>query len=136
MMRLASSILLLLCLTPGSDAFIPLNRNFRNAIHATRLRSTTDEVTTDETTTTKNQNVLQTENTSRSNIMTFSYDMSLEPTYEKPTYPGTGNGLSGEPGEYDVVVIGSGMGGLTCGALRYDSRNNVQISILFCFSND
>ena len=43
--------------------------------------------------------------------MTFSYDMSLEPKYEKPTYPGTGNGLSGDAGEYDVIVIGSGMGG-------------------------
>jgi hypothetical protein len=50
--------------------------------------------------------------------MTFSYDMSLEPKYEKPTYPGTGNGLSGDAGEYDVIVIGSGMGGLACGAIR------------------
>ena len=49
--------------------------------------------------------------------MTFSYDMSLEPAYEKPTYPGTGNGQSGDEGEYDIVVIGSGMGGLACGAL-------------------
>jgi len=49
--------------------------------------------------------------------MTFSYDMSLEPKYEKPTYPGTGNGLSGDAGEYDVIVIGSGMGGLSCAAL-------------------
>jgi phytoene dehydrogenase-like protein len=65
----------------------------------------------------KNKNVAQTENTSREEIMTFSYDMSLEPAYEKPTYPGTGNGLSGDAGEYDVVVIGSGMGGLACGAL-------------------
>jgi len=65
----------------------------------------------------KNKNVAQTENTSRDEIMTFSYDMSLEPQYEKPTYPGTGNGLSGESGDYDVVVIGSGMGGLACGAL-------------------
>ena len=43
--------------------------------------------------------------------------MSLEPKYEKPTYPGTGNGLSGDAGEYDVIVIGSGMGGLSCAAL-------------------
>ena len=62
-------------------------------------------------------NVAQTQDTSRDKVMTFSYDMSLEPKYEKPTYPGTGNGLGGEEGEYDVVVIGSGMGGLACGAL-------------------
>jgi phytoene dehydrogenase-like protein len=66
---------------------------------------------------TKNKNVEQTLDTSRDKVMTFSYDMSLEPKYEKPSYPGTGNGLSGEEGEYDVVVIGSGMGGLACGAL-------------------
>lgn len=65
----------------------------------------------------KSENVLQTEDTKRDKVMTFSYDMSLEPKYEKPTYPGTGNGLSGEEGEYDVVVIGSGMGGLSCGAI-------------------
>jgi len=65
----------------------------------------------------QNQNVAQTEDTSRDKVMTFSYDMSLEQKYEKPTYPGTGNGQSGESGDYDVVVIGSGMGGLACGAL-------------------
>jgi hypothetical protein len=65
----------------------------------------------------KSDNVLQTEDTKRDKVMTFSYDMSLEPKYEKPTYPGTGNGLSGEEGEYDVVIIGSGMGGLSCGAI-------------------
>jgi hypothetical protein len=56
--------------------------------------------------------------------MTFSYDMSTEQKYEKPTYPGTGNGMSGEEGEYDVIVIGSGMGGLTCGAMsaKYGSK--------------
>lgn len=64
-----------------------------------------------------NRNVAQTEKTSREEIMTFSYDMSLEPAYEKPVYKGTGNGLSGDSGEFDVVVIGSGMGGLACGAL-------------------
>jgi len=56
--------------------------------------------------------------------MTFSYDMSIDPKFDKPTYPGTGNGLGGEEGEYDVVVIGSGMGGLACGALnaRYGKK--------------
>jgi len=64
-----------------------------------------------------NRNVQQTLDTSRDEVMTFSYDMSLEPKYDKPTYPGTGNGLGGESGDYDVVIIGSGMGGLACGAL-------------------
>lgn len=50
--------------------------------------------------------------------------MSIEPVYEKPTYPGTGNGLSGDSGEYDIIVIGSGMGGLACSALsaKYGSK--------------
>jgi len=74
-----------------------------------------------------NTNVAQTEDTSREKVMTFSYDMSLEEKYEKPTYPGTGNGLSGgEDGdnEYDIIVIGSGMGGLACSALsaKYGSK--------------
>ena len=49
-------------------------------------------------------NVEQTKDTSRDKVMTFSYDMSLEPKYDKPTYPGTGNGLGGEAGEYDVSI--------------------------------
>jgi len=90
------------------------------------LGSTKDEV--------KNQNVLQTEDTSREKIMTFSYDMSLEPKYEKPTYPGTGNGLSGDEGEYDVIVIGSGMGGLACGAIsaKYGDKVLVLESHIKC----
>ncbi|EOD38967.1 hypothetical protein EMIHUDRAFT_251572 [Emiliania huxleyi CCMP1516] len=71
-------------------------------------------------------NVEQIKDTKRDKVMTFSYDMSLDTGYEKPTYPGTGNGLGGEglQDEYDVVVIGSGMGGLACGALsaEYGSR--------------
>ena len=82
------------------------------------LRSTTDEV---------ELNVAQTEDTSREKVMTFSYDMSTETEYEKPTYPGTGNGMSGEAGEYDVIVIGSGMGGLTCGALSAKYGSNVLV---------
>jgi NAD(P)-binding Rossmann-like domain len=93
---------------------------------ASGLRSTTEDV--------KNKNVAQTENTSRDAIMTFSYDMSLEPKYEKPTYPGTGNGLSGDAGEYDVVVIGSGMGGLACGAIsaKYGDKVLVLESHIKC----
>lgn len=81
-----------------------------------------------------NENVAQTENTSRDKVMTFAYDMSLDPKYEKPTYPGTGNGLSGEAGEYDVVVIGSGMGGLTCGAMsaKYGDKVLVLESHIKC----
>ncbi|KAL3802641.1 hypothetical protein HJC23_011965 [Cyclotella cryptica] len=86
----------------------------------TPLRSTIEE-TTDIN---GNKNVDQTKSTSRDKVMTFSYDMSLEPAYEKPTYPGTGNGMSGDSGEYDIIVIGSGMGGLACSALsaKYGSR--------------
>ena len=82
----------------------------------------------------QNDNVAQTENTSRDKVMTFSYDMSLDPKYDKPTYPGTGNGLSGAPGEYDVVVIGSGMGGLTCGAIsaKYGDKVLVLESHIKC----
>lgn len=97
----------------------------RAVVSPTLIRSTTvdDEVATAAPAATK-KNVEQTEDTSREKVMTFSYDMSLEPTYEKPTYPGTGNGMSGDSGEYDVIVIGSGMGGLTCGALsaKYGSK--------------
>jgi len=89
----------------------------------TAVRSTTEA---DVDATVSKNNVEQTEDTSREKVMTFSYDMSLEQKYEKPTYPGTGNGMSGgESGEeYDVIVIGSGMGGLTCGALsaKYGSK--------------
>jgi hypothetical protein len=81
-----------------------------------------------------NENVAQTENTSRDKVMTFSYDMSLEPKYDKPTYPGTGNGMSGESGEYDVIVIGSGMGGLSCGAIsaKYGDKVLVLESHIKC----
>jgi hypothetical protein len=49
----------------------------------------------------------QTLDTSRDKVMTFSYDMSLEPAFDKPTYPGTGNGLGGEEGEFDVSLLQS-----------------------------
>ena len=65
------------------------------------------------------ENVAQTQETSRDKVMTFSYDTERERAYEKPTYKGTGDGLGGGDAgdEYDVVVIGSGMGGLACGAM-------------------
>lgn len=108
--------ILLIFLSNGGTAFSPATRPL--AKRSMQLRSTTDEQVA------VKKNVEQTENTSRKKVMTFSYDMSLEPKYEKPTYPGTGNGLSGDSGEYDVIVIGSGMGGLTCGALsaKYGSK--------------
>lgn len=73
------------------------------------------------------ENVAQTQETSRDKVMTFNYDTERERIYEKPVYKGTGDGLSGESGEYDVVVIGSGMGGLACGALsaKYGSKTMV-----------
>jgi len=109
-------------------AFSPVSRSFLSR-KTTSLRSTTEE-----TENTVNNNVAQTENTSRDKVMTFSYDMSLEPKYDKPTYPGTGNGLSGDAGEYDVVVIGSGMGGLACGALsaKYGDKVLVLESHIKC----
>ena len=74
-------------------------------------------------------NVEQIKDTKRDKVMTFSYDMSLEEKYDKPTYPGTGNGLRGEKlqDEYDVIVIGSGMGGLACGALSAEYGSSVAV---------
>lgn len=103
-----------------SNAFTPITPSFasRTRTSSSLLRSTTEEAS--------QKNVAQTEDTSREKVMTFSYDMSMEEKYEKPTYPGTGNGLSGgESGEdYDIIVIGSGMGGLSCAALsaKYGSK--------------
>merc|ERR1719379_540234 len=96
----------------GAEGFTPIRSNSRRL--APRMMSAPPT----------NKNVEQTLSTSREEVMTFSYDMSLEPEFEKPTYPGTGNGLSGEEGEYDVIVIGSGMGGLACGAMcaKYGDR--------------
>ena len=67
--------------------------------------------------------------TKRDKVMTFSYDMSLDPAYEKPVYKGTGNGLGGDDlnDEYDIVVIGSGMGGLACGALSQEYGSNCAV---------
>ena len=114
MFRQATALLgFLAAVGTTTTAFTP---SFSAPRAMTSLRSTTEDV--------EKTNVEQTEDTSREKVMTFSYDMSTEMKYEKPTYPGTGNGLSGEEGEYDVVVIGSGMGGLTCGALsaKYGSK--------------
>lgn len=105
MTKFELAVCLLAALACNASAFTPLAAPLKNRA---RLMATKEGI---------NKNVAQTENTSREEVMTFSYDMSLDPKYEKPTYPGTGNGLSGDSGEYDVVVIGSGMGGLACGAL-------------------
>jgi phytoene dehydrogenase-like protein len=90
--------------------------------------------TTEEDAATNNANVAQTEDTSREKIMTFKYDMSTKAKYEKPTYPGTGNGNSGDSGDYDVIVIGSGMGGLACGAVsaKYGDKVLVLESHIKC----
>jgi hypothetical protein len=80
---------------------------------------------------TMNKNVAQTQDTSRETIMTFSYDMSLEPKYEKPTYPGTGNGMSGETGEYDVIVIGSGF--VNHMFLGVNAKNILYLTDPYCF---
>ena len=121
MFRLA----ILALVASASEAFVPSSRSFASNTH---IFSTTEEKES------VNKNVAQTEKTSREEIMTFSYDMSLEPKYEKPTYPGTGNGLSGDSGEYDVIVIGSGMGGLACGALsaKYGDKVLVLESHIKC----
>ncbi len=111
---LATAVLSLLSAT---NAFAPAGRPL----------VTKPVVTTSALNEVKNDNVLQTEDTKRDKVMTFSYDMSMEPKYEKPTYPGTGNGLSGEEGDYDVIVIGSGMGGLACGALSAKYGDKVLI---------
>jgi phytoene dehydrogenase-like protein len=123
---LATSLLLASHLT---SSFIPTPLHTFSSKHAPLFSTETDAEAA-----AKTQNVLQTENTSRDKVMTFSYDMSLEPKYDKPTYPGTGNGLSGDSGEYDVIVIGSGMGGLSCGALsaKYGDKVLVLESHIKC----
>ena len=123
----ALAVAILGLLSAGCQAFTQGSRNVARRTFS--LASTTEEETSAE-----NRNVAQTQDTSRDKIMTFSYDMSLEPKYEKPTYPGTGNGLSGDSGEYDVVVIGSGMGGLACGAIsaKYGDKVLVLESHIKC----
>jgi hypothetical protein len=115
-----STTLLLALLASEATAFVPSFKPFAR----TKLYSTTED----------NKNVAQTENTSRDKVMTFSYDMSLDPKYEKPTYPGTGNGMGGDSGDYDVIVIGSGMGGLSCGAIsaKYGDKVLVLESHIKC----
>jgi len=122
---LATAVLTLLSAATNTHAFAP-----SNTFGAKMASSKTMELKE----ASKSNNVLQTEDTKRGEVMTFSYDMSIDPKYEKPTYPGTGNGLSGEEGEYDVIVIGSGMGGLTCGALsaKYGDKVLVVESHIKC----
>ncbi|KAL9185055.1 hypothetical protein ACHAXT_002832 [Thalassiosira profunda] len=116
---LASAALALLA--GGARAFAPA----ASRTPLPRLHSTIEEAPAETANgAAANNNVAQIEDTSRDKVMTFSYDMSIEPAYEKPTYPGTGNGLGGDAGEYDIIVIGSGMGGLACSALsaKYGSK--------------
>ena len=71
-------------------------------------------------------NVEQTKETNRETVMTFQYTTDTE--RESVKYGATGNGMNGpEEDDYDVVVIGSGMGGLACGALSalYGSKTLV-----------
>mmetsp|Transcript_5262 Transcript_5262/g.17262 ORF Transcript_5262/g.17262 Transcript_5262/m.17262 type:complete len:708 (-) Transcript_5262:116-2239(-) len=71
-------------------------------------------------------NVEQTKDTNRETVMTFQYTADTE--REQVKYGATGNGMAGpEEDEYDVVVIGSGMGGLACGAMSalYGSKTLV-----------
>ena len=89
MMRVSRPALLLAtvgALLSVQDGAAFMARPATSSLLSTSLSSTTEE----------NKNVAQTEDTSRDKIMTFSYDMSTEAKYEKPTYPGTGNGLSGD----------------------------------------
>lgn len=120
---IAVTIAAVLSLSKPCRAFVP--RAVPRTTNQQLAQSTETEI---------NKNVAQTVDTSRDKVMTFSYDMSLEPKYEKPTYPGTGNGMSGESGEYDVIVIGSGMGGLSCGAIsaKYGDRVLVLESHIKC----
>lgn len=121
--------------TTVAVAFTPSSPLLSTVFRQSHYNTLLHEITTTTTrATSTNENVAQTENTSRDKVMTFSYDMSLEPKYDKPTYPGTGNGLSGEPGTYDVVIIGSGMGGLSCGAIsaKYGDKVLVVESHIKC----
>ena len=106
---LATAAITLFAAVGCSDAFAPAGKTFAACV-ATTFGNELNEAT-------KNENVFQTEDTKLDKVMTFSYDMSLEPKYENPTYPGIVNGLSGDEGEFDVIVIRSGMGGLACGAI-------------------
>ena len=117
---------LLLCLLASSTAFTPVSLGGQRMPVALKA-SSTDTASDSAVKDAKAKNVAQTQDTSREKVMTFSYDMSMEEEYEKPTYPGTGNGLSGGDdgvNEYDIIVIGSGMGGLSCAALsaKYGSK--------------
>mmetsp|Transcript_1532 Transcript_1532/g.2049 ORF Transcript_1532/g.2049 Transcript_1532/m.2049 type:complete len:667 (-) Transcript_1532:89-2089(-) len=116
---------LIALMAPSTAAFAPASRTFAKTQQSKTMQLHSEV---------KNDNVSQTEDTKRDKVMTFEYDMSMEPKYEKPTYPGTGNGLSGESGEYDVVVIGSGMGGLACGAIsaKYGDKVLVLESHIKC----
>jgi len=116
----ATATLAVVAAVSGAAAFAPASQYATHSV-SSRLHSAVEETAVEEGT---NTNVDQIKDTSRDKVMTFKYDMSIEEKYEKPTYPGTGNGQSGDSGDYDIIVIGSGMGGLSCGALsaKYGSK--------------
>lgn len=76
-----------------------------------------------------NRNVEQTLETSRGRIMTFAYDDEAGGRTGARRRKGTGRGMGGAEleEEYDTIVIGSGVGGLACGALsaKYGDRTLV-----------
>jgi hypothetical protein len=136
MMGKTSLLLAALAVLSVKDAaaFTPASRAFGTRVSMSLASTTEEDAAAAAATSAKNTNVAQTEDTSREKIMTFDYDMSMEPKYEKPTYPGTGNGQSGDSGDYDVIVIGSGMGGLACGAVsaKYGDKVLVLESHIKC----
>ena len=92
MSKLAAAVLLVVAPASGfSIAPTPMNARVAAAVASPNVFMQIDiERKTGD-------NVEQIKDTKRDKVMTFSYDMSLDPAYEKPVYKGTGNGLGGCP---------------------------------------